>query len=226
MRSAVLSVISLVFVVAVSSAQEIPPYKPGGAVTMPRVIHEVKPSYTAEAVRARIQGRVKVAVVVNADGTVGDVRVLESLDPLLDPQAIAAVKQWKFSPGTKEGVAVPVSVEIELTFTLRSDPPGPRVGSPEAFKPGDGVTTPRVLSDVKPEYPPAVRGKGIRGTVVLDCIVLPDGRVGDVRVATPLEPSLDEAAMRALRLWRFEPGTKDGKRVPVQVAVEMTFSLQ
>jgi TonB family protein len=218
MKSAVLSVIGVVLLAAASPAQEIPPYKPGGQVTMPSVISEVKPSYNAEAMRARIQGIVKVEVVVQPDGTVGDVRILQGLDPLLDPEAIAAVKKWRFKPGMKDGVAVPVAVEIELTFTIRSDAPGPKVGSAEALKPGNGVTAPRVLSEVKPEYPPAIKVKGVQGTVVLDCVVLPSGRVGDVRVATPLEPSLDEAAIRALRLWRFEPGMKDGKGVPVQVS--------
>lgn len=87
----------------------------------PEVITEMKPRYTEEAMRRRIQGRVEMEVVVRADGSVGPVRVVESLDREygLDEQAIAAVKGWKFRPGQKDGVAVPVLVKIELTFTLR-----------------------------------------------------------------------------------------------------------
>jgi len=224
MKSAVLTVIG-VLLAAAGSAQEIPSYTAGGPITMPSVISEVKPVYTAEAVRARLQGIVKMAVVVNADGTVGDVRVVDSLDPLLDGQAIAAMKQWRFKPGMKGDVAVPVRVEVEMTFTLR-ETPGPRVGSPEALKPGNGVLVPKVLSEVKPEYPAAVKEKRIQGVVVMDCVVLPSGDVGDIRVTTSLEPSLDAAAVRALRKWRFQPGTKDGQAVPVQVSVEITFTLR
>jgi protein TonB len=62
--------------------------------------------------------------------------------------------------------------------------------------------------------------------VELETVVLPNGRPGDTRIRKSLEPSLDRAAMRALSAWRFEPGTKDGKPVPVQIFIEMTFSLK
>jgi TonB family protein len=90
-------------------------------VTMPTVIKEVKPDYTDEAKAARIQGTVWVKAVVQADGDVGDVRVTRSLDTEfgLDKAAVAAAKQWKFKPGTKDGKPVAVEVTIELTFTLK-----------------------------------------------------------------------------------------------------------
>ena len=94
---------------------------PGNGVAAPRLVKDEKPKYTAEAMRAKIAGTVWLEVVVLADGKVGDVRVTQSLDREfgLDDQAIAAVKQWEFKPGTKDGVAVPVAVKIEMTFTLR-----------------------------------------------------------------------------------------------------------
>ena len=58
--------------------------------------------------------------VVQTDGTVGEVRVVRSLDQKfgLDDEAVKAVKQWRFVPGQKDGVAVPVVVEIEMTFNV------------------------------------------------------------------------------------------------------------
>lgn len=96
-------------------------YRPGNGVMMPEVINEVKPSYTADAMRAKIQGVVMVEAVVLPDGGVGQVQVVRSLDPTfgLDQEAIKAVKRWRFRPGTRLGQPVPVLVEIELTFTLR-----------------------------------------------------------------------------------------------------------
>lgn len=91
----------------------------GSDVTMPRVIFEKKPQYTREAMRARAQGTVEVQAVVSREGTVSDARVLKSLHPDLDEQALLAVKQWRFDPGTKDGKPVPVLVHIDLTFTLR-----------------------------------------------------------------------------------------------------------
>jgi TonB family protein len=96
-------------------------YRPGNGVMMPRVLSEVKPSYTADAMRAKIQGIVMVEAVVREDGSVGQVQVTRSLDPTfgLDQEAIKAVRRWRFAPGTRFGQPVPVLVEIELTFTLR-----------------------------------------------------------------------------------------------------------
>ncbi len=96
-------------------------YQPGNGVSTPVVTHEVKPMYTSEAMRARIQGTVWVECVVRTDGSVGDVEVVRSLDPRfgLDEEAIKAAKQWRFRPGVRLGEPVPVRVTIELTFTLR-----------------------------------------------------------------------------------------------------------
>jgi periplasmic protein TonB len=97
------------------------PMRPGSGVTNPRVLHEVKPQYTSDAMRAKIQGTVLLECVVRQDGSVGDVQVLRSLDPTfgLDQEAIKAARQWRFSPGMHLGEAVPVLVTIELQFTLR-----------------------------------------------------------------------------------------------------------
>ncbi len=71
--------------------------------------------------RARIAGIVEVAAIVEKDGTVGEVRVIRSLDKEfgLDAQAVNAVKRWEFRPGQKDGEPVRVMVKIELSFTLR-----------------------------------------------------------------------------------------------------------
>jgi|SRR5688572_4206616 len=93
----------------------------GGAVTLPRPLKEPKPQYSADAMRARISGGVMVDAVVLPDGTVGNVDVVQSLDPQhgLDDNAVEAVRQWRFEPGTRSGTPVPVLVSIELTFSLR-----------------------------------------------------------------------------------------------------------
>lgn len=96
-------------------------YRPGSGITIPRVVREIKPQYTAEAMRAKVQGVAWIECVVMPDGSVGDVRIIRSLDPVfgLDQEAIKAARQWRFVPGTRQGEPVPVIITIELTFTLR-----------------------------------------------------------------------------------------------------------
>jgi protein TonB len=96
-------------------------FRPGNGVTTPRLLATVKPDYTAAAMRNKIQGIVAVQRVVDIDGTVRDIRVLRSLDPTwgLDEQAVIAAKNRKFSLGTRNGIAVPVEIVIELQFTVR-----------------------------------------------------------------------------------------------------------
>jgi len=96
-------------------------YRPGNGVTLPRVLHEERPQYTSDAMRAKVQGTVLLECVVRVDGSVSDVQIVRSLDPTfgLDQQAMAAARRWRFAPGTRMGEPVPVLITIELTFTLR-----------------------------------------------------------------------------------------------------------
>jgi protein TonB len=96
-------------------------YRPGNGVTTPVVLKEVKPQYTSDAMRAKVQGSVWLECVVRPDGSVGDVKVIRSLDSTfgLDLEAMKAARQWKFRPGSRLGEPVPVLVIIQLDFTLR-----------------------------------------------------------------------------------------------------------
>ena len=95
--------------------------KPGNDVSWPRLVQEVKPNYTPDAMRAKVQGMVGLEIVVLADGSVGRVRVTQSLDDTfgLDQEAIKAVSRWRFEPGRRLGKAVPVRVGVEMSFMLR-----------------------------------------------------------------------------------------------------------
>lgn len=87
----------------------------------PLLISEVKPQYTPEAMRARVQGTVLLEATVLENGSVGPVRVIRSVDRTygLDQKAIESVRAWRFRPGTYQGRPVAVRVLVELLFTLR-----------------------------------------------------------------------------------------------------------
>jgi protein TonB len=95
-------------------------YRAGGAVSAPRLIKEVKPKYTSEALRDRIQGTVVLEALVTGDGCTSRIRVVRSLDARgLDDEAVAAVAQWRFDPGRLGATPVDVLVTIVLDFWIR-----------------------------------------------------------------------------------------------------------
>lgn len=87
-------------------------------VTTPRPIYKVEPTYSEDAKIAKIQGSVKLNLVIDEQGRTDDIKVVTSLDPGLDEQAVEAVRQWLFAPATKDGVPIPVTASIEVTFRL------------------------------------------------------------------------------------------------------------
>lgn len=84
-------------------------------------------------------------------------------------------------------------------------------------------TAPRIIYSRDPEYSQEARKAGLQGVCVLNLIVGPDGQPRDIRVARTLGQGLDQKAIEAVSDWRFEPATKDGKPVAVQINVEVTF---
>jgi len=95
------------------------PFRPGSGVDPPRLLREVKAEYTDEARRRGITGDVVLEIVVRRDGSVGDVTVLQGRGAGLDQRAVAAVRQWRFSPARRRGEPVDVIVEVAVEFTLR-----------------------------------------------------------------------------------------------------------
>jgi protein TonB len=94
--------------------------RPGAGVDVPVLVREREPAYTAEALRARIQGQVELRAVVLEDGTVGDVAIVKSLDRAygLDLEAIKAARQWRFLPARQNGQPVRMAVTMFLDFRI------------------------------------------------------------------------------------------------------------
>lgn len=96
-------------------------YRPGRGVSAPALLRLVHPKYTGQAMRAKVQGTVELEAVVLPNGSVGDIRVVRSLDRFhgLDDEAIAAAREWLFAPGRDaEGRPVPVLVTLLIEFRI------------------------------------------------------------------------------------------------------------
>ncbi|MCY4660384.1 MAG: energy transducer TonB [Acidobacteria bacterium] len=94
------------------------PYRPGSGIEPPRLLREVTPEYTEAARREAIEGDVLLEVIVLADGSVGEVRVVRGLGFGLDERAVRAMRQWRFHPAERRGVPVGVLVEVAMSFRL------------------------------------------------------------------------------------------------------------
>ena len=86
-----------------------------------------------------------------------------------------------------------------------------------------GVTPPRLLKKIEPEYTTEARQQFVQGTILLDLVVGADGLPANIKVLSPLGFGLDERAVEAVTKWRFAPGTKDGKPVVVGANIEVNF---
>src|SRR5207248_4920090 len=91
------------------------PYVVGRGVSAPRAIYDPEPEYSEEARKVKHQGVVILSVIVDQQGRARDIHVARSLGMGLDEKAIEAVRKWKFSPGTKDGIPVAVQVNVEVS---------------------------------------------------------------------------------------------------------------
>lgn len=88
-------------------------------LSAPEAIKKVDPAYPQDLMHDRVEGTVVLYAVIHADGSVGDVRVLEGVDERLNENARKALAQWKFRPGTKDGVPVDVEAVVRVPFKVR-----------------------------------------------------------------------------------------------------------
>ncbi|HEX5217690.1 MAG TPA: energy transducer TonB [Vicinamibacterales bacterium] len=221
------------------------PVRPGNGITDPKLVRSVQPKYTLEAIKAKISGTVELEAVVLTDGTVGDVTITKSLDKDLglDQAAIAAAKQWTFRPGVDPNgnpVKVIVTLKLEFRLTDRADQlPTLPVRAPILSEvPQDfrldarvfgtlGLQSPALTASVEPKYTSAAMLAKIQGSVDVDVVIGPDGRVARARVARSLDAinGLDVNALAAAKEWTFTPGLEGGQPVPVLARLTLNFRL-
>ncbi|MCY3682591.1 MAG: M56 family metallopeptidase [Gemmatimonadetes bacterium] len=192
----------------------------------PHPINIITPVYPEKARKERIEGKVILKVVVNVDGSVSDVKVLEGPE-IFRQAAIDAISQSQFKPAAHNGKSVPVWVVMPIEFSLGStdtdlqltspvpiDADGNEVDIPNFF---EVEAKPELLQSVKSVYPTRV-------TVRLEFRVYEDGSVGDMKVLKGPE-EFHQAAIDAILQYRFKPGTLNGKVVPVRMTQWVIFRL-
>jgi periplasmic protein TonB len=96
------------------------PVRIGGQIQAPTLLHRVEPNYPQFAVDAHLQGMVILEAIVDRDGAVAEVKVLRSAGGVLDREALAAVRQWRYSPLVLNGQRERFVLTVTLSFHLES----------------------------------------------------------------------------------------------------------
>jgi len=191
-----------------------------------KLLSRVIPVYPVEAKKEGVQGEVLLAVNVNEKGEVDNIEVLKGPAPLV-LSALDAVKQWKYAPYLKDGVAVPVSSTVTVNFALAgTKPTREQVQHSDTVRTDERVTlrTPPLAYRVEPVYPLEAKEKGIEGEVRFALTVDEHGDVTDVRVLAG-NAMLVGAAYEAVRQWKYTPVVMDGVPIRVYVSVAIKFEL-
>lgn len=184
--------------------------------TAPQVIGKNDPEYSEEARIARLSGTILFSLIVAEDGTVRDPRAGNVLGLGLDEKAMEAIRTWRFKPGTKDGMPVPVAVKVEMNFRLMSEPGGWNP-TRATFETPEGTARPVLI---QAGYPSDSYPTTANGSVSISFDVNPEGVAGNLHIEKSSDPVSESEVIRIVRAWRFQPGSKDGQSVSVRCSME------
>lgn len=216
------------------SVQQEPEF-PGGQVGFLKYIaHVVR--YPSSAYKQHITGRVFVQMTIEKNGSVTDAKIVRSVSPDLDAEALRVVNSSpKWKPGINNGIAVRVNYTVAINFS-----PDEEVQTTDTVK---ADTAKYVSVDQVPEfpggmegfyhylvknlkYPPVARDGRIEGRVIITFVVEKDGSLSDIKAVRSLSKETDEEAVRLMtRSPKWKPGIQNGKPVRVQYSLPISFSL-
>jgi TonB family protein len=228
-----------------SSDAGVPPCPAAPEVLIPR--NMIRPKYPPDALRKGVAAKVELRAIVTVEGRTRDITVLDA-DSEFSKSAVEAIRKWRFRPVSSRGHIVETTYKVHVRFNpmlrqansdveIESPQPDPWPASflakahPE--DPGDrvhreseeGVVPPRQIYSPEPELSERARKEAEQGTVMILLIVGTDGLPRNPSVVCGSAPDLNENALEAIKHWKFAPGTKDGKPVMVEIAVEVQFHL-
>lgn len=110
--------------------------------------------------------------------------------------------------------------DLQTPPSVVQAPPAERI-----YEVGSGVTPPVAIHKVQPPYPPSMVRIGMPATVVVRCVIDRNGRVRDPQVVVPAMQPFNEEVVRAVRQWRFRPGSLNGQAVEVYLELKVHFSV-
>ena len=180
----------------------------------PHPVQIVAPDYPENAPENEIDGVVHMKIVVNVDGSVSDVTVLNG-PGIFHNAATDAVLQWRFKPAEYNGKVVPVTLLTPIRFSSKPD---------NVLEFWSVDVKPVLTNPVAPVYPDKARKAGLVGNVFLKFVANVNGTVSHINVIKG-KAIFHEAAIDAISQCRFTPAEHEGKPVPVWMTQRISFQL-
>lgn len=207
--------------------------EPRGDEVPPKVLTREEPEFPRSMARSGVRGEVEVGFFVDQSGHVIDPFVLHSTNPAFDAPALVAVRQWTFTPGTRDGEPTKMRMAVTLNFTNRRR----MGGGTEAFE----VTGAKDQSKLPPEFrydtPPKPRGTvlavypyqelrdGVSGKAMVAFLINSHGRIQEAQATGATNPEFAGALVAAVEAFQFDPALKDGKPTRTIMTMELEFSV-
>jgi TonB family protein len=186
-----------------------------GEVKPPKLIKAVTPLYPLNARRLGFEGVVIIEATTDLKGRVAKTKVLKSV-PFLDQAAVKAIKQWVYEPFVINGRPRAIVFTVSIRFSLSYG------GKDKALA---DLEPPKLLTRVVPVYPDKAKKAGIEGTVVLGATIDGNGQVTEVKVLDSV-PGLDQAAVDAVKQWRYTAVWVGNQPVIYTFTVTVRFALK
>lgn len=152
------------------------------------------------------------------------------MQPRAIPKEVAVFKEAELPPdvinnsGPTGGVFGGIPGQGIIGGSGPAAPPPPKPATPARIKQGGNVTAASILSQTRPLYPPLARQARIQGNVVLHAIIDKEGKVAQLEVVSG-HPLLVQAALDAVKQWRYKPTQLNGDPVEVDTTITVTFTM-
>lgn len=217
------------------SVEQMPQF-PGGEAALMKYIQ----SHLQYPEGTDVEGKVVVQFVVHSDGSIGEVKIVRSVETALDNEAVRVIKSLpKFTPGRQNGKAVAVWYTLPVTFKRTESEVSTRdvyerihfgasrdtvvyrsVEQMPRFLGGEAALMKYIQSHLC--YPEET---DVEGNVVVQFVVQSNGSIGEVKVVRTLDKALDNEAVKLIKsLPKFTPGRQNGQAVAVWYTLPVTFN--
>jgi protein TonB len=151
------------------------------------------------------------------------------VDPSINPDAAPLGPPDRLTPEPMQAVVnlgvIPLAGSGPVQLGTPAPPPTPAAVSDVPLRVGGHIKEPRKIRDVQPVYPAMARAARAEGMVIIEATIARDGSVRDARVLRS-HPLLDEAALAAVREWRYSAPLLNGVPVEVVMTVTVNFVLR